>query len=198
MADPRRYPREMPADLEPWRPTLEVWHRAIELGALEGERLELLDGAVVAMNPIDASHENAVRFLANLAFSVTLADRTLQTGIASPLTLAEGWEPQPDLSIFRPDAPRLWHPSTALWACEVANSSLTKDRTLKSVGYAAAGIPEYWVVALGHQHVEVLTEPTPEAGYAVTTVVRAGTLRSSSLPALAVDLDALWGAVLGA
>lgn len=192
MAIPQRYPRDMPADLEPWRPSLEVWHRAIELGALEGERLELLDGAVVAMSPRDATHEDAVEHL--LAVVQPLLSDDLRLRVAGSMSLGEGWEPEPDLYVHDPARPRLWHPSTALWVCEVANSSLRKDRQLKAVGYAAARIPEYWIVSLPDRHVEVLTEPTGSAGYERTTVARTGTLRSTSLPGVEVDLDALWAA----
>lgn len=184
--------------LEPWRPTLDVWHRAIESGVLEGERLELLDGAVVAMTPLDPRHEDAVRFLTERVFALTLQMPRLQTGVSSALTIGERWEPQPDVVVFDRDAPRLWHPSTALWVCEVANSSLRKDRSVKAVGYASAAIPEYWIVSLPDRHVEVLTQPTPEHGYAVTTITRSGTLRSAALPGLELDVDELWAAVFPA
>lgn len=195
MAISRRYPRGMPDQLlEPWRPSLDVWHRAIESGALEGENVELVDGAVVAMSPRDAAHEDAVEYLLHVVGPSIGPGRRLR--VAGSLTIGEGWEPEPDLYVHDPARPRLWHPSTALWVCEVANSSLRKDRSVKAVGYASAAIPEYWIVSLPDRHVEVLTEPTPGHGYAVTTVTRTGTLRSASLPGLEVDLDDLWAAVL--
>jgi Uma2 family endonuclease len=40
------------------------------------------------------------------------------------------------------------HPRTALLVVEVADSSLLQDRLTKAPLYAAAGIPEYWLVNL--------------------------------------------------
>jgi Uma2 family endonuclease len=42
---------------------------------------------------------------------------------------------------------------------EVAHSSLVRDRREKLAIYAAAGVPEYWVVNVPDQQVEVYTRP---------------------------------------
>ena len=51
------------------------------------------------------------------------------------------------------------HPTDALLAIEVANSSLRKDRRIKRDLYAEAEIPEYWIVNLVDDVVEVHTDP---------------------------------------
>jgi Uma2 family endonuclease len=56
------------------------------------------------------------------------------------------------------------HPRTALLVVEVSFSSLRKDRFVKPAIYAAAGIPEYWIVDLTSDTVVVMREPGP-AGY---------------------------------
>jgi len=43
---------------------------------------------------------------------------------------------------------------------EVAESSLPKDRSLKSRVYAAAAVPVYWIINLVDHQVEVFTDPT--------------------------------------
>jgi Uma2 family endonuclease len=53
------------------------------------------------------------------------------------------------------------HPETALLVVEVADSSLQQDRLTKSAIYAAAAIPEYWIVNLRGRVLEVMRDPDP-------------------------------------
>ena len=49
-------------------------------------------------------------------------------------------------------------------AIEVADSSLSRDRSDKARIYAAAAVPIYWIINLVDQQVEVYTDPTgPDA-----------------------------------
>lgn len=58
---------------------------------------------------------------------------------------------------------------------EVSDSSLDTDR-LKGKVYGRAGIPQYWIVNLIDQCIEVHTLPSDkgELGYASREVIRAG------------------------
>ena len=109
-----------------------------------------------------------------------------------PLKLSDSM-PQPDLAVV--DGPEGdyfdVHPSTALWVMEVAVSSTVLDREKASL-YAEAGIQEYWILLAGEKAVEVHT--VPESGkYARRKVYRPGEmLVSTALPALQVDLEALF------
>jgi Uma2 family endonuclease len=68
----------------------------------------------------------------------------------SPLVLAEDTEPQPDIVVLRrrpvPYKGREAGAEDALLVVEVADSPLACDRSTKRRLYAAAGIPEYWIV----------------------------------------------------
>ena len=57
---------------------------------------------------------------------------------------------------------RLPHPNQAILAIEVADSSLATDRE-KAFDYAAAGIPEYWIVDVNRRVVEVYRNPVSDA-----------------------------------
>ena len=64
----------------------------------------------------------------------------------------------------------------------MADSSLSKDRRVKSRIYAAAGVPEYWVVDVSSGAVEVRTQPTGDA-YGEMRVARRGeTIRLQAFP----------------
>jgi Uma2 family endonuclease len=67
------------------------------------------------------------------------------------------------------------HPGAALLIVEVADSSLIQDRITKAPMYAAAGVPEYWLVNLHDDWVEVFRTPEPGArGYRERRVTRRG------------------------
>lgn len=55
------------------------------------------------------------------------------------------------------------HPTRALLAVEVAESSLAQDRLTKSRIYAQAGVPDYWIVNLRQRVVEWYRAPDAEA-----------------------------------
>jgi Uma2 family endonuclease len=85
--------------------------------------------------------------------------------------------PEPDVAVV-PGQLRDYahaHPRTALLVVEVADSSLAQNRLTKAAIYAAAGLPEYWIVNLRDGVVEVHRAPDPErALYQDRTVARAG------------------------
>ena len=109
-----------------------------------------------------------------------------------PLKLSDSM-PQPDLAVIGSPEEDYFdtHPHTALWVMEVAISSAVLDRE-KAGLYAEAGVEEYWILLVEEKAVEVYT--LPEAGkYARRRVYRVGEiLVSAALPALRVDLEALF------
>src|SRR5439155_22775183 len=73
--------------------------------------------------------------------------------------------PEPDVALV-PGTHEAYddaHPRTALPVVEVADSSLAQDRITKAAMYAAAAIPEYWIVKLRDGHVEAYPGPDPQA-----------------------------------
>ena len=81
--------------------------------------------------------------------------------VQGPIVLAADTEP--DVAIIRrrpvPYKEREAHAEDALLLIEVAESSLAYDRSTKLRLYAAAGIPEYWVVDCAAESVEVHRTP---------------------------------------
>jgi Uma2 family endonuclease len=84
----------------------------------------------------------------------------------NPLTTKSS-EPEPDAKVVKGD-PRAYlkrkpGPRNVPIAIEVSDNSLRHDRTVKKRIYAAAGIPNYWIINLVDRCVEVYTEPTGAA-----------------------------------
>lgn len=165
----------------------------MEIGALDDERVELLDGQIVAMSPRTCEHDNAIEYLNRLACGLPLE---YSVRVQSGLTIGEGWEPEPDLAIISKRIARPYHPQSAELAIEVAHTSLKRDRLVKRAMFARAGVPEYWIVAIPDRVVEVHRAGDGE-DYAERFTIGDGHLLSSALPELELDLQALWSAAFG-
>lgn len=139
------------------RLTRAEYDRMVEIGLLEGERVELLEGFIVTMSPQGTAHADAIRRL-NMLLVRMLADVAL-VQVQLPLAVSDDSEPAPDLSDIPFGDYTRDHPHHALLVIEVANSSLNKDRLTKGALYAAAGVPEYWVINLVEHVIEVHTDP---------------------------------------
>lgn len=155
--------------------TVEQYHQMIAAGVFpEGLRAELIEEVIVHMTPIGTPHRGAV--LSLLAPLNRLVDGTGWHACSQqPITLANS-EPEPDLSVVR-GAPQDYfarHPSPddVALVVEVADSSLAFDRGPKAKLYAAAGIPEYWIVNLIDRQVEVYTDPRPTRGTELANYVQ--------------------------
>ena len=175
---------------------VQTFHRMGETRLLgPDERVELIDGDIVEMVPIGSEHAGTTAAI-HLRLVRALDDAAAFVTATHPLHIDRFNEPQPDILVLRPrgDGYRAAHPSPAdvLWLIEVAASSFDYDRGFKSRLYAAAGVPELWIVDLGGRAVEVHRRPAPD-GYAQRTVHRTGALCPEALPAFAVDIAAIFG-----
>ena len=170
--------------------SLENYHRLVEAGGFEGERVELLDGLLVRMSPKSERHEAAVEFL-NDWLGAAVDRRRYIVGCQRALTIGTS-EPEPDLVVRERDTPKPYHPSSAVLVIEVAASSLPVDLAVKAPLYASAGIAEYWVLDLDGRRAIVHREPGA-GGYGQRLEVPAdGQLNSVALPLPALRVaDAL-------
>ena len=126
-------------------------------GLFDDERIELLGGAIVEMSPQDPRHAATVAGLGELLQRLVSADKHVR--VQAPFAASEDSLPEPDIAVV----PRIdyddAHPKRAFLLVEVANTSLRKDRLLKSDVYAGARVPEYWVVNLAEREIEIRTLP---------------------------------------
>jgi Uma2 family endonuclease len=127
--------------------------------------VELLDGEIITMSPKLTPHAFTVNQL--MYALITTLGATAVVRVQDPIVLNNWSEPEPDIAVCIPvpDRYKQAHPRAdqVLMVIEVADSSLSYDRTRKARAYAASGIPEYWIVNLIDRQVEVLTDPNPAA-----------------------------------
>ncbi len=141
--------------------SIEEYHRMSEAGILGAEeRLELLEGIIFVMSPRGLPHGQGV------VKSTKALERVLPSGwqaVSQQSIASVGSEPVADVFVLRGDY--LTYSSLPTGAdvgliVEVADSSLIRDRTIKRRLYAAAGIPEYWIINLVDRRLEVYRRPT--------------------------------------
>jgi Uma2 family endonuclease len=143
-----------------------------------GERVELIEGEIIAMTPQDSPHATAG----------SLAEEALRGAFGPefhvrsqrPLNLGQESEPEPDAAVVR-GRPRDYvhaHPTTAVLVVEISDTTLAFDRGPKAALYARAGIPEYWIVNLVDRVLEVHRDPGPlphaPAEYSFRSILRLG------------------------
>ncbi len=134
----------------------------VDRGMFADERVELLRGVLVEMSPQGEPHARITAWLAHRfarALDIARFDVRSHSGFAASVDSM----PEPDVSVSRRTA-RGGHPTEPLLLVEVAETSLAKDRSIKTEIYARAGVPEYWIVNVRKRAVEVLTRPS-RGGY---------------------------------
>lgn len=158
--------------------SVETYFELGRLGLLgDEENCELLDGWVVPKFDKTPLHDDRVDFLLGLLNAKLPAGWfvRLQNVLQTPTSA-----PEPDFAIVRGKRGGFsnQHPqgSDVGLVIEVADSSLAVDRRKADI-YAAAGIPEYWIVNLRDRRVEVFGNLGPRANgamlYAPTRILRA-------------------------
>jgi Uma2 family endonuclease len=174
--------------------TVDDYHRMGEAGILtDDDRVELIEGELVAMAPIGSEHAAACNALTRLLV-LAVGDRGI-VAVANPVRLNQYNEPQPDFAVlkrrddYRTSLPR---PEDTMLAVEVSNTSLGYDRTVKRALYARSGIPEVWIVDLGKQEVEVCRAPSRDGYAAVTPAGRADTLTIEALPGVVIPVGEIF------
>jgi len=183
-----------PAGTVPERFTVERFFALVDEGVLQpDDRVELLEGVIVAMAPSNAPHASATSRVAD-ALRGAVGKRALVRE-EKCLILGLYSAPEPDVALV-PGTHEAYddaHPRTALLVVEVADSSLAQDRITKAAMYAGAGIVEYWIVNLRDDHVEVYRGPDAQARcYAEQRrAVRGETLELVAFPDVRIAVDEL-------
>lgn len=141
---------------------IDEWHRMGEAGIFPPEsRMELIEGEILHMAPIGFNHAGHVTRLNR--YFIRLLDNSITVRSQNPLQLGDLSEPEPDITLVKADAADYTtrHPnaSDVLLIVEVSDSTLRFDRNQKLSLYATHLIPEYWIVNLLDDCLEVYRQP---------------------------------------
>jgi len=145
--------------------TVEEYEVMYEAGVFKpDERLELINGEILKVAPMNAPHISHVIRLSRI-FTERLTKRAI-VSTQLPIVINEESEPEPDISILRwrsddyfsgkPKAQDVY------LLIEVASASLLFDRRIKLPLYARVGVPEVWIVNVQARQLEVYRNPKGE------------------------------------
>jgi Uma2 family endonuclease len=140
--------------------TSDEFEKLIDLGVFgPDEKLELIGGELIPKMTQNGPHSTAVTALTMMGFSLGL--KGVLVRVQLPLRLGPSDRPEPDLALVEGALADFKEnqPTTALLVVEVSDSTLAADRTTKASMYARAQIPEYWIVNLVDNQLEVHREP---------------------------------------
>jgi len=159
------------------------------------DRVELIDGEIREMSPIGPPHAAIVDRLAELLINRLTGRANVR--IQNPVRLGRYTEPQPDLAVVRrrADYYTSGHPEVGdiLLVIEIADSSLLYDQVEKTPRYAAAGLPEAWLVDVPGETVSVYAGPGPD-GYTEERLLRRGeAIVSIAIAGLRIPVDEIFG-----
>lgn len=175
--------------------TVEEYHRMGEAEILtDDDRVELIEGEVVEMSPIGAHHARCVDRLTALLVPAVQGRAIVR--VQGPVRIPPRFEPQPDLALLRwrdDFYPEPVGPGDVLLVIEVAETSVGGDRRRKIPLYAAAGIPEVWLVDLPAGLIDVYRDPGP-LGYALRRPIRRGErVAPEALADVAIEVAVILG-----
>ncbi len=151
------------------------------------ERIELLDGEIIVMPPIGEPHADGTDRL-DESFKEQLLRRA-RVRVQGPVRISDNSLLQPDIAVLRLRDDyhrRAPAPEDALLLVEVADTSLEFDREVKLPRYAAAGIPEVWIVNLRSRQVEGYSDPVDGTYRSRRMVTAEGSIGPLAFPDVAL------------
>lgn len=156
----------------------------------EDDRIELMDGAIIIMPPIGDPHAVSTDWLNRLLVPPLIGRAIVR--VQGAIRLNNRSAPQPDIAVLRERPLREvgpYFPPDVYLVIEVADSSLAYDRGAKLARYAAAGIPEVWVVNLRAREVTAYAVPSGSEYTAVHTYRAGASISPQAFPDLSLAVD---------
>lgn len=170
--------------------TVDEVMQMLEAGILpEDNRLELLHGMLTEKAVKGPEHSVLKGRLATWLWSRAAYEVRIEDAIrvADDTSL-----PEPDIAVVEHGDYLREHPYGAFLVIEVAKTSLKIDMEIKPPLYAAAGIPECWVIDVNARRVHVHRDPTPDGYDKITAHGPTGTLQPLAVDVEPLDLSALF------
>jgi Uma2 family endonuclease len=168
------------------------FNQMADMGFFEDQRVELLEGEILDMSPQNEPHIRCVSAI--LRFPNRHLPDSFEVRCQGPYAATDNSQPEPDVYVIHaPSHTGREHPTSALLAIEVADTTLTRDRRKIPI-YAAGGVEEYWIVNLPARQIEQYTRPDPaRSTYAAPKVLHANdTLACTTLPLPPVAVSQLF------
>jgi len=177
--------------------TVEEYERLLSTGVFDGARFELIDGEIIEMTPMGEPHAAG---LSNTAEAVTVPlHGRLKIRNQCPINAGNYGRPEPDIAVVSFDAllPNQ-PPARAELIIEVSDSTLAYDQGDKASLYASLGMPDYWILNLQENVLEVRRAPIerPQSrfgwDYSITQIIpRGGQVSPLAAPDVILQINDL-------
>jgi len=160
----------------------------------EDERLELIEGEIIKMDPIGSIHVFVVNRLTSLLFEQV--QKLAIVSVQNPIRLARS-EPQPDVALLSLAAGL--HPQSlpaggeVLLVIEVSDTSAKLDQAVKIPLYARGGLRECWLVNVVEGIIEVYRGPGAASYRSVQRFGPGDILTPLALPNVHLAVDDILG-----
>jgi len=177
--------------------TVEEYERLLSTGVFDGARFELIDGEIIEMTPMGEPHAVGMG-KTHKQLNISLEEQLLVRG-QSPINAGNYGRPEPDIAVVSFDAllPNQ-PPSRAELIIEVSDSTLAYDQGDKASLYASLGVPDYWIVNLQENVLEVRRAPIerPQSrfgwDYSITQIIpRGGQVSPLAAPDVILQINDL-------
>ncbi len=139
--------------------TCDEYYKMAELGFFDGKRVELIEGEIIEMSPMNKPHATAVRIILEVLRKTFNQGYIVDSQL--PMSFSKQSEPEPDIAVVKGGIRdfMISHPKTAELIVEVSDSTLRLDRTKKAALYAQNKIQDYWILNLKDRCLEVYRQP---------------------------------------
>jgi Uma2 family endonuclease len=158
-------------------------------------RYELIHGEIIEMPRPTYRHSGRVNKL-NRVFTSRLGESVIVC-IQNGMFVNEMSEPRPDVVICKP-LPELFgpfepDPGDVLFLVEISDTSLGYDKRIKAPLYAQGGIPEYWILNIPDDVLEVRTDPFGNEYRRIDIYKRGQAITPQKLPETRFTVEELLG-----
>lgn len=173
--------------------TLAEYHHLGDIGVLgEDDRVELIEGEIVAMAAIKGPHMLGLNRCTRAL--TRIPDQPWIVSVQNPIHLFGDTEPQPDIALLHPEADRAAVPeaSEVYLVIEVSDTTLSYDLGRKRRLYARAGSPEYWIMDVNGRRILRHTGLDRGDYRVVDEFVPGDMIDSLTLPSIRLSVAALF------
>ena len=175
--------------------TTEYYRMAAAGVFTDDDRVELIEGEIIEMNPIGSRHAACVGRLTEILGRSINGNAIVW--VQNPVQVNDYSEPLPDVALLKRRADFYAQanpqPADVLLIVEVADSSVEYDHEIKIPLYAAVGIVEVWLVNITKEIIEVYRQPVNGIYQEVGLVRRGESIAVQSLPNAKVDVNDVLG-----
>ena len=176
--------------------TVEEFQRICDIDLFPPDsRFELIRGEIIEMPNPTRRHSGRVNKL-NRVFTSRLGESAIVC-IQNGMFVNEMSEPKPDVVICKPleelFGPFEPAPEDVLLLVEISDTSLRYDTRIKAPLYAEGGIPEYWLLNIPDDTLEVRTDPAGREYRRTEFYKRGQTITPQKLPGTIFTFDELLG-----